>query len=66
MELPDSFYTQDKDGCKGFTEWGFLSTTSDRAMAMEVRLSPSTSSVKALIQQPRTYYRFGQIAIFFS
>ena len=36
MALPESFYTADENGCKGYTEWGFLSTTSNRAIAVEV------------------------------
>lgn len=34
-ELPDSFRRADANGCVGYMEWGFLSTTSDRATALE-------------------------------
>ncbi len=40
MELPDSFARPDANGCRGYMEWGFLSTTSNKAVAIEV-LSPS-------------------------
>jgi hypothetical protein len=36
MELPDSFFRADANGCRGYAEWGFLSTTSDRAVALQV------------------------------
>ncbi len=35
-ELPDSFFRVDANGCRGYAEWGFLSTTSNRAVAVEV------------------------------
>ncbi len=34
-ELPDSFSTPDEHGCLGYTEYGFLSTTSNRETAVE-------------------------------
>ncbi len=37
--LPESFYLADAKGSKGYTEWGFLSTTSNRAIAIEVNLA---------------------------
>jgi hypothetical protein len=37
MALPESFYKGDVNGCHGYTEWGFLSTTSNRTTAVEVR-----------------------------
>ncbi len=36
MALPEKFYKGDENGCRGYTEWGFLSTTSNRAIAVEV------------------------------
>ncbi len=30
MDLPKEFSTADPQGCKGFVEWGFMSTTSDK------------------------------------
>ena len=35
MQLPTSFYQADKRGSKGFAEWGFMSTTSDRQIAID-------------------------------
>ena len=35
MELPELFFGPDKDGCRGYVEWGFLSTTSNRSTAIE-------------------------------
>ena len=34
-ELPDSFYEADEHGCRGYMEYGFLSTTSHRESAVE-------------------------------
>jgi hypothetical protein len=30
VSLPESFYHTDANGCRGFSEWGFMSTTSAR------------------------------------
>jgi hypothetical protein len=35
MDLPDRFYNADVKGCKGFAEWGFMSTTSNRKVALQ-------------------------------
>ena len=35
LALPDQFYKAPESGYKGFVEWGFMSTTSDKAVAME-------------------------------
>ena len=35
MDLPDSFYKSDKNGFKGFVEWGFISTTADKQVAIQ-------------------------------
>jgi hypothetical protein len=35
MELPDSFFKADPNGCRGFAEWGFLSTTSNKQIALQ-------------------------------
>jgi hypothetical protein len=35
MELPDSFTNADKNGCKGYCEFGFMSTTADRNVAVQ-------------------------------
>jgi hypothetical protein len=34
MELPDSFFRPDKQGRRGFAEWGFLSTTRNKDIAL--------------------------------
>ena len=36
MALPDSFFRADAHGCRGYMEWGFLSTTSNKAVAVQV------------------------------
>ena len=36
MGLPESFRRADEHGCRGYMEWGFLSTTSHRATAIQV------------------------------
>ena len=35
MDLPNRFYNADDHGCKGFAEWGFMSTTSNRKVALQ-------------------------------
>ncbi len=35
MDLPKSFYNANDHGCKGFAEWGFMSTTSNRKVALQ-------------------------------
>ena len=35
MDLPNRFYNADEHGCKGFAEWGFMSTTSNRKVALQ-------------------------------
>jgi hypothetical protein len=45
MELPDSFFRVDANGCRGYAEWGFLSTTSDKAVAVEVPLPARARAV---------------------
>jgi hypothetical protein len=34
MELPDAFFRADGKGRRGFAEWGFLSTTSNKEVAL--------------------------------
>jgi hypothetical protein len=34
MRLPESFHRADASGCRGFAEWGFMSTTSSRGVAL--------------------------------
>ena len=36
MDLPDSFRRADANGRRGYAEFGFLSTTSDREVAIQV------------------------------
>jgi hypothetical protein len=35
MALPKEFNESDLRGCRGFAEWGFMSTTADRAVAIQ-------------------------------
>jgi hypothetical protein len=35
LELPNSFTNADENGCKGYTEFGFMSTTADRRVAVQ-------------------------------
>jgi hypothetical protein len=35
LDLPESFTRADENGCKGYTEFGFISTTADRNVAVE-------------------------------
>jgi hypothetical protein len=41
MDLPDSFRLADANGRLGYTEFGFLSTTSDKSVAVEVPCTPA-------------------------
>jgi hypothetical protein len=34
MDLPDHFFNADENGASGFVDWGFMSTTSDRDVAL--------------------------------
>ena len=59
MALPDSFFSVDANGCRGYAEWGFLSTTSNRAVAVEV--PPCTRALhchKSLQQSATSSGRF--------
>ena len=42
MSLPEAFYRAAADGCIGFAEWGFFSTTSNRAVAIQVHSRPAS------------------------
>jgi hypothetical protein len=33
-DLPDSFFKADEHGCRGFAEWGFMSTTASKQIAI--------------------------------
>jgi len=35
MDLPEGFWKADENGCRGYTEYGFMSTTSNKATALE-------------------------------
>jgi hypothetical protein len=35
MKLPDHFWNADQNGCRGFAEWGFMSTTSKKLIAIQ-------------------------------
>ncbi len=35
MRLPDHFWNADQNGCRGFAEWGFMSTTSKKSIAIQ-------------------------------
>ena len=34
MELPDDFWKADDQGRRGYAEWGFMSTTSSKSIAL--------------------------------
>ena len=40
-ELPEGFHKADGRGRRGYMEWGFLSTTTHRAVAVQVGLPDS-------------------------
>jgi hypothetical protein len=33
-DLPSSFFCRDKQGCRGYAEWAFMSTTADKSVAV--------------------------------
>ena len=35
LDFPDSFFRSDCLGCRGFVEWGFVSTTADKVVAVQ-------------------------------
>ena len=35
LDFPDSFFKSDRLGCRGFVEWGFVSTTADKDVAFQ-------------------------------
>ncbi len=35
IDLPEAFWKADSNGCIGYTEYGFMSTTSNKATALE-------------------------------
>ena len=48
MQFPRQFFAADENGCKGFAEWGFMSTTANRDVAVMysgVREGKSTATV---------------------
>ena len=44
LDLPSSFKEADGDGLYGYAEWGFLSTTSSREVAVQVRPASASRS----------------------
>jgi hypothetical protein len=35
MELPDALFKEDSNGRRGYAEWGFMSTTSNKSVALD-------------------------------
>jgi hypothetical protein len=35
LDMPDSFFDTDENGCSGFVDWGFMSTSSNKAVAVK-------------------------------
>ena len=35
LDLPGQFYDADVNGCRGFCEWGFMSTTKEKGIALK-------------------------------
>ncbi len=52
MALPESFFQVDANGCRGYAEWGFLSTTSNRAVAVEVWTLPAAARPQGCTWSP--------------
>ena len=45
--LPDGFRAADADGIYGYTEWGFMSTTSNKDVAIQARRGCWSGSARA-------------------
>ena len=56
VSLPQSFYKTDENLCRGFAEWGFMSTTADRQALTRLAL-PSTI-IFSFSSSPLSYIRF--------
>ena len=61
LDLPSSFKAADGDGLYGYAEWGFLSTTSSREVAVQVR--PASASRSRLVRAYHLAVSFARIAI---
>jgi ankyrin repeat protein len=50
MDFPDFFYHVNEDGCKGITEYGFLSTTKNRNMAIKYSAVGDKNRIPVIIE----------------
>ena len=55
VSLPRYFYKTDAQGCRGFAEWGFMSTTADR----EVRAALRRPTISLAACEPRPLDGYG-------
>ena len=49
MELPEAFFRPDNRGRRGFAEWGFLSTTQDKEIALKYSLGQQGHSLPMIM-----------------
>ena len=55
MDLPDIFFEVDGNGCSGYAEWGFLSTSSDRDVALCDQLVMDCGASEDFIEGRRAF-----------
>ena len=53
LDLPEHFFAEDGRGCRGYTEWGFMSTTSDKAVALQYS-GVGKGRPRAMVMEMRT------------
>ena len=62
LDLPDSFFQSDCKGRKGYAEWGFMSTTADRNIAVHYTGVAEGKAVPTLLKiQPAAVDHGGDI-----
>jgi hypothetical protein len=66
MALPRKFHQADDHGRKGFTEWGFMSTTSNRAVAIQYSGVREARALATVLVIKATSIDFGASVSFFS
>ena len=53
LDLPEQFFRPDGRGCRGFAEWGFMSTTSEREVALRYSGAGKGGGARAMVLEFR-------------
>jgi hypothetical protein len=65
LDLPDSFHTVDENGCLGYTEWGFVSTTAEKSVALQYSgVKEGRESASIMVIHPTSIDRGASIVEF--